>query len=222
MELRRASSIFHETSDPAYSGAPLAAPRSETERAGPARAHRGGFLTSPVLARLDGRPDQRRSTSSPPARTATCTPGSAEAAKAGASRLPGAGRGPRQGRLDRPDHQPADVQLQRPRPNPAKTKTRASSSTPPRWPTSTVPASRRRSSSGHNEEYLVEQGDEGRDQRRRPRRPASLGVLGADRAAVVRQRPRVRDQGHGLGRLPLLDRRLPAQLVTAPSTAAGR
>jgi hypothetical protein len=46
--------VFHETSNPAYSGAPLAGnPSWEAERYGTRERTEGGFLTSPVLAKLD-------------------------------------------------------------------------------------------------------------------------------------------------------------------------
>ena len=46
--------IFHETSNPAYSGAPLAGhPSWEAERYGTRERTEGGFITSPVLAKLD-------------------------------------------------------------------------------------------------------------------------------------------------------------------------
>jgi hypothetical protein len=46
--------VFHQTSNPAYSGAPLAGdPAWEAQRAGVRQRTEGGFLTSPVLARLD-------------------------------------------------------------------------------------------------------------------------------------------------------------------------
>jgi hypothetical protein len=46
--------VFHQTSNPAYSGAPLAGdPAWEAQRAGVRDRTEGGFLTSPVLAKLD-------------------------------------------------------------------------------------------------------------------------------------------------------------------------
>lgn len=46
--------VFHQTSNPAYSGAPLAGdPSWEAQRAGVRERTEGGFLTSPVLANLD-------------------------------------------------------------------------------------------------------------------------------------------------------------------------
>jgi hypothetical protein len=47
--------IFHRTSDPNYSGAPLGgSPSWEAQRAGPRERTEGGFVTSPVLASLEG------------------------------------------------------------------------------------------------------------------------------------------------------------------------
>jgi hypothetical protein len=46
--------VFHQTSNPQYSGAPLAGdPAWEAQRAGVRDRTEGGFLTSPVLAKLD-------------------------------------------------------------------------------------------------------------------------------------------------------------------------
>jgi hypothetical protein len=46
--------VFHQTSNPSYSGAPLAGdPSWAAQRAGVRERTEGGFLTSPVLARLD-------------------------------------------------------------------------------------------------------------------------------------------------------------------------
>ncbi len=48
--------VFHQTSDPSYSGAPLGgAPAWEAQRAGPRERTEAGFLTSPVLANLEGK-----------------------------------------------------------------------------------------------------------------------------------------------------------------------
>jgi hypothetical protein len=48
--------IFHETSDPAYSGAPLSGdPAWEAQRAGPRQRTEAGFVTSPVLGELEGK-----------------------------------------------------------------------------------------------------------------------------------------------------------------------
>jgi hypothetical protein len=46
--------VFHQTSNPNYSGAPLAGdPAWEAQRAGTRQRTEGGFITSPVLAKLD-------------------------------------------------------------------------------------------------------------------------------------------------------------------------
>ncbi len=48
--------IFHETSNPAYSGAPLPGdPSWEAQRSGPRQRTEAGFVTSPVLGELEGK-----------------------------------------------------------------------------------------------------------------------------------------------------------------------
>ena len=104
--------VFHQTSNPNYSGAPLAGdPSWAAQRAGTRQRTEGGFVTSPVLANLDPgagtRPGHHRRRRGPPRlRLAS--------GRDGRQRLPGARRGSRQGRLGGPDEQPADLQRQRP------------------------------------------------------------------------------------------------------------
>ena len=118
LERRAASSSSTQTSNPNYSGAPLAGdPAWAAQRAGTRERTEGGFLTSPVLANLEPaagpRARHHRRRRGPPRLRL------ARRRRAG-QRLPGARRGPQQGRLGRPDEQPADVQRQRARANPGK------------------------------------------------------------------------------------------------------
>jgi hypothetical protein len=126
--------IFHETSNPSYSGAPLAGnPSWEAERQGPRQRTEPGFASSPVLADLDpsagrgldviaaGMPTASRSmVSRYSSRTPTRSPRSTRRATRSRS-------------------------TRTPTPTRRSTKTRASSSTRPPSRTSTAPASRRRS-----------------------------------------------------------------------------
>ncbi len=136
--------IFHETSDPDYSGAPLGGhPAWEAAARRTARAHRGGFRDLAGARRAGPRTQlgarhHRRGRGPPRVRVAR--------GRRTGERLPGGCRGPRKGRLDRPDEQRAHVQLQRPRRTPTSKKTRASSLTRRPSRTSTARASRRRSS----------------------------------------------------------------------------